>query len=93
MAVNPDQGETVGWPRFIDTVGTAWRTVPTAERARTAIFTSNYGEAGAVDVLGVAKGLPARLQRPQRLQRVGQPPARRHPCARDRIRRAVGRVA
>ena len=58
MALNPDQGETVGWPRFADTVARAWRSIPPAERRRTAIFTSNYGEAGAVDVLGRSRGLP-----------------------------------
>ena len=58
MAINPDQGETVGWPRFVDTVTTAWRSIPPGERAHTAIFTGNYGEAGAVDVLGRSHGLP-----------------------------------
>jgi hypothetical protein len=58
MAINPDQGETVGWPRFVDTVATAWRRLPPAERARTAIFTANYGEAGAIDLLGRARSLP-----------------------------------
>ena len=52
MAINPDLGEQVGWPRFVETVTTAWRSIPPAERAHTAIFTANYGEAGAVDVLG-----------------------------------------
>jgi len=58
MAVNPDQGETVGWPRFIETVSRAWQLIPAAERQHTAIFTSNYGEAGAIDLLGGARGLP-----------------------------------
>jgi hypothetical protein len=58
MAINPDQGETVGWPRFIDTVTTAWQSIPAAERDHTVIFTENYGEAGAIDVLGRSHGLP-----------------------------------
>jgi hypothetical protein len=58
MAINPDQGETVGWPRFVDAVAAAWRRIPPAERARTAIFTENYGEAGAIDLLGRARSLP-----------------------------------
>jgi hypothetical protein len=58
MAVNPDQGETVGWPRFIDTVSTAWQSIPAAERDHTVIFTENYGEAGAIDLLGGSHGLP-----------------------------------
>jgi len=58
MALNPDQGETVGWPRFIRTVSTAWNSIPAAERGHTVIFTENYGEAGAIDLLGGAHGLP-----------------------------------
>jgi Dolichyl-phosphate-mannose-protein mannosyltransferase len=58
IALNPDQGETVGWPRFIGTIATAWHTIPAEERAHTAIFTSSYQEAGAIDVLGHTKGLP-----------------------------------
>ncbi|MGH2908421.1 MAG: glycosyltransferase family 39 protein, partial [Solirubrobacteraceae bacterium] len=52
MALNPDQGETVGWTRFITTISNAWHALPPAERQQTAIFTSNYGEAGAIDLLG-----------------------------------------
>jgi Dolichyl-phosphate-mannose-protein mannosyltransferase len=58
MAINPDMGETVGWPQFVSTVARAWRSIPADERAHTVIFTSNYGEAGAVDVLGGRDGLP-----------------------------------
>jgi 4-amino-4-deoxy-L-arabinose transferase-like glycosyltransferase len=58
MAINPDQGETVGWPRFITTVAHAWQSIPADERAHAVIFTANYGEAGAVDVLGHSHGLP-----------------------------------
>lgn len=57
MAVNPDQGETVGWPRFVDAVTAAWRRIPRPERAHTVVFTMNYGEAGAIDVLG-GRALP-----------------------------------
>jgi hypothetical protein len=57
MAINPDQGETVGWPRFLDTVTMAWRSIPDPERRHTVIFTGNYGEAAAVDLLGRAHGL------------------------------------
>jgi 4-amino-4-deoxy-L-arabinose transferase-like glycosyltransferase len=41
MAVNPDQGETVGWPRLVSAVTAAWREIPPPEQARTAIFTRN----------------------------------------------------
>ena len=75
MAVNPDQGETVGWPRFIDTVKTAWDAIPSGERAHTAIFTSNYGEAGAVDVLGRSHGLPRAYSGHNGFSEWGMPPA------------------
>jgi 4-amino-4-deoxy-L-arabinose transferase-like glycosyltransferase len=58
MALNPAQGETVGWPRFVQTVSDAWRRIPPGEREHTAIFTSNYGEAGAIDLFGTALHLP-----------------------------------
>jgi hypothetical protein len=58
MAINPAQGETVGWPRFVETVANAWRRIPPAERRRTAILADNYGEAAAIDLLGPARRLP-----------------------------------
>jgi hypothetical protein len=75
MAVNPDQGETVGWPRFIDTVTTAWHAIPARERFHTAIFTGNYGEAGAVDVLGRSHGLPRAYSGHNGFSEWGMPPA------------------
>jgi hypothetical protein len=58
IKLNSAQGDTVGWPRFVTTVDTAWRRLSAAERRHTAIFASNYGEAGAVDLLGATLGLP-----------------------------------
>ncbi len=58
IAINPAQGETVGWPQFVRTVASAWRRLPSSERRQTAIFTSNYGEAGAIDLLGAPFRLP-----------------------------------
>jgi hypothetical protein len=75
MGVNPDQGETVGWPRFIDAVVTAWQAVPAAERAQTVIVTRNYGEAGAVDLLGRERGLPAAYSGHNAFGEWGPPPA------------------
>jgi hypothetical protein len=73
LAINPDLGEQVGWPRFISTVTSAWRSIPPAERAHTAIFTANYGEAGAVDVLGGA--LPRAYSGHNGFHEWGMPPA------------------
>jgi hypothetical protein len=74
MALNPDQGETVGWPRFVDTIASAWRSIPPAKRSRTVIFTSNYGEAGAVDLLGRSRGLPRAYSGHNGFSEWGHPP-------------------
>jgi hypothetical protein len=58
MALNPDTGEMVGWPRFMDTVESVYRSVTPAQRARIAIFAENYGEAGAIAHFGPSGGLP-----------------------------------
>ena len=58
IALNPDLGETVGWPQFIDTIGSAWDALPATRRKTAVIFTENYGEAGAIDVLGSHDRLP-----------------------------------
>jgi hypothetical protein len=52
-ALNPTVLETYGWPEFVDQVRTAAATLP----AGTPIFTSNYGEAGALTILGQPAGL------------------------------------
>jgi len=74
FAVNPDLGETVGWPRFIATVSRAWNAIPAPVRARTAIFTGNYGEAGAIDVLGRSHGLPRAYSGHNGFSEWGRPP-------------------
>ena len=56
--INYDAGETVGWPAFVATVADAYAALPPADRARTMIVTSNYGEAGAIDRYGPDLGLP-----------------------------------
>jgi hypothetical protein len=58
LALNKEAGEQVGWPEFAQTVATAWTTIPAAEQATAVVFTSNYGEAGALDRYGPALGLP-----------------------------------
>ena len=59
IGLNPAQGDTVGWPSFVNAVSTAWRRIPASERRHTPIFTHNYGEAGAIDLLGPRLNLPA----------------------------------
>jgi hypothetical protein len=52
VAMNGDVGETVGWPRFVDTVARV------RDGRDAVIFTANYGEAGAIDRYGPERGLP-----------------------------------
>jgi 4-amino-4-deoxy-L-arabinose transferase-like glycosyltransferase len=54
--VNPDVGETIGWPTFTRTIAIVYRGLPSQQRA--VIFTSDYGEAGAIDRYGPGLGLP-----------------------------------
>ena len=57
IALNSAQGDTVGWPSFVHTLSRAWREIPASERPHTAIFADNYGEGGAIDLLGPRLGL------------------------------------
>ena len=52
-AVNPEPIETYGWPGFTQQVAAIAKTLP----ANTPIFTSNYGEAGALTFDGPGDGL------------------------------------
>jgi len=50
-----------GWEELVDEVEKAWRTLTPAEQAQCSIFAQNYGEAGAITVLGRHRGLPPAL--------------------------------
>jgi 4-amino-4-deoxy-L-arabinose transferase-like glycosyltransferase len=52
------QREMLGWPQLVDQVAAAYRLLPPEQRERAVVFTSNYGEAGAVELFGPAQGLP-----------------------------------
>jgi hypothetical protein len=52
-ALNPTVMETVGWPGFVDQVKAVAATMPPG----TPILTSNYGEAGALTILGGSAAL------------------------------------
>ena len=56
--INGDLKEEIGWPELVQTIAGIWRSLPEGDRARAAILTGNYGEAGAVDLYGGAYGLP-----------------------------------
>jgi hypothetical protein len=51
-------GDQFGWPELVGEVADIYRSLPPGERARTEIFASNYGEAGAINFFGPALGLP-----------------------------------
>ncbi len=47
-----------GWPEMVAEVAKVYNSLPLLERGRAAIFTSNYGEAGAIDFFGPVYTLP-----------------------------------
>ena len=51
--------ETLGWPELVDQVAAVRDLLPAAQHDSIAIVTGSYGEAGAIDILGPARGLPA----------------------------------
>lgn len=75
VSLNYDIGETVAWPTYVQEIATAWNTLPAPVRARAAILTSNYGEAGAVDRYGPALGLPTAYSGHMGFWYWGPPPA------------------
>jgi 4-amino-4-deoxy-L-arabinose transferase-like glycosyltransferase len=54
LAVNPEQGEQVGWRELTMSVAQVWRQAG----PRSVIFSRNYGQAGAVERYGPEYGLP-----------------------------------
>ena len=50
-----------GWRAIVEEVARVFRTLTPEEQARATVFGQNYGDAGAVDVLGRAYGLPAAI--------------------------------
>jgi len=50
-----------GWPEMAAATAKAFNDLPLDQRAKTAIFGSNYGEAGAIDYYGPELGLPTAI--------------------------------
>ena len=50
-----------GWENMVEKVAGAYNKLPADVRARTAIFAKNYGQAGAIDLLGPKYGLPSAI--------------------------------
>ena len=58
LAINPDAGEQVAWPRYVDQIAGVWNGLTGSERSSGLVLTANYGEAGAIDRYGPDRGLP-----------------------------------
>jgi hypothetical protein len=59
MGALPQQyADMHGWGQMVGLVAEAWGRLTPEERRRCRVFGQNYGEAGAVDVLGRPLGLP-----------------------------------
>jgi 4-amino-4-deoxy-L-arabinose transferase-like glycosyltransferase len=56
--VNEAVAETVGWPELVDQVAAVVDDLPAEERSSVVLLTGSYGEAGAIDRFGPARGLP-----------------------------------
>jgi hypothetical protein len=50
--------DMMGWPQQADVVAGVFHSLSTSDQARVAILAKNYGQAGAIDYFGAAKGLP-----------------------------------
>jgi hypothetical protein len=73
--VNPELGEQVGWPGEVSLVASVYKSLPPAQRARTALFGGNYGEVAAIDHFGPALGLPQAYSGHNNFWLWGPPPA------------------
>ena len=61
LRANGDLREEIGWPELVDRIAQIRDSLPAPEHASAGILTGNYGEAGAVDLYGPARGLPQAL--------------------------------
>jgi 4-amino-4-deoxy-L-arabinose transferase-like glycosyltransferase len=77
--LNEDVIETVAWPRFVDAVAGVRATLPAAQRDSAVIFTSDYGEAGAIARFGPSRGLPRPYSGHNSYSSFGRPPGRAGP--------------
>ncbi|HJR24365.1 MAG TPA: glycosyltransferase family 39 protein, partial [Acidimicrobiales bacterium] len=57
--VNEAAVESIGWPELVDQVAAVVRGLPEDEQEDVILLALTYGEAGAIDRFGPARGLPA----------------------------------
>jgi hypothetical protein len=74
----PDQAQLVadqvGWPEYTAEIAAAYHSLPAAERTHTVILVGNYGETGALELLGKRYGLPAVYSGHNQIYFYGPPP-------------------
>lgn len=77
-SLHDDFVEEIGWPELAQTVASIRDSLPSEERAGVGVLAGNYGEAGAIDLYGVAYGLPTVISgiNSYRLRGYGNPPPR-----------------
>jgi 4-amino-4-deoxy-L-arabinose transferase-like glycosyltransferase len=60
-ALDPHFADMIGWEEIVDPVAEVYSALPSEDRERAGILASNYSEAGAIDLLGPERGLPAAI--------------------------------
>jgi hypothetical protein len=58
LSQNGDLREEFGWNELVSTVAGIRNSLPSAERQNVGVIVGNYGEAGAIEILGPRYGLP-----------------------------------
>ena len=61
LAHNGDLREEIGWNELVRTVAQIRDSLPPQQRASLGVLVGNYGEQGAVEILGPAYGLPTAI--------------------------------
>jgi Dolichyl-phosphate-mannose-protein mannosyltransferase len=61
LKTSDDLAEEFGWPELVSTIATIRDSLPPETRSTVAIMAANYGEAGAINLYGPAKGLPSAI--------------------------------
>lgn len=72
--VNQTIADQVGWRDYVWQIGTVWAGLSAADKARSVLFTGNYGEAGALDRYGPSLRLPEVYSGHNALHEYGPPP-------------------
>ena len=75
QTINYDLAETIAWPQEVRLIAREYEALSPAQRARTALLTGNYGEAGAIDRYGPSMGLPPAYSGSNNFWLWGPPPA------------------